>query len=91
MILERLAVLEDTIAKGREELVRLLVPVTAISEIAVLLRNGTSVRQSAEMSGLPITRIETIADGRSTLRKLGSRISGSLIVPIGYCDMETFL
>ena len=43
----------------------------AISEIAVLLRNGKSVRQSAEMSGLPITRIATIADGTINPAKVG--------------------
>ena len=43
----------------------------AISEIAVLLRNGKSVRQSAEMSGLPITRIETIANGTINPAKVG--------------------
>ena len=43
----------------------------AISEIAVLLRNGKSIRQSAEMSGLPITRIETIADGTINPDKIG--------------------
>ena len=43
----------------------------AISEIAALLRNGKSVRQSAEMSGLPITRIETIADGTINPDKVG--------------------
>ena len=42
-----------------------------ISEIAVLLRNGKSVRQSAEMNGLPITRIETIADGTINPAKVG--------------------
>ena len=44
---------------------------SAISEIAVLLRNGKSVRQSAELSGLPITRIETIADGTINPAKVG--------------------
>ena len=43
----------------------------AISEIAVLLRNGKSVRQSADMNGLPITRIETIADGTINPVKVG--------------------
>ena len=43
----------------------------AISEIAVLLRNGKSVRQSAELNGLPITRIETIADGTINPAKVG--------------------
>ena len=44
---------------------------SAISEIAVLLRNGKSVRQSSELSGLPITRIETIADGTINPAKVG--------------------
>ena len=43
----------------------------AISEIAVLLRNGKSVRQFAEAKGLPITRIETIADGTINPAKVG--------------------
>ena len=43
----------------------------AISEIAILLRNGKSVRQSAESNGLPITRIETIADGTINPAKAG--------------------
>ena len=43
----------------------------AISEIAVLLRNGKSVRQFAEVNGLPITRIETIADGTINPAKVG--------------------
>ena len=43
----------------------------AIAEIAVLLRNGKSVRQSADMNGLPITRIETIADGTINPAKVG--------------------
>ena len=43
----------------------------AISEIAVLLRNGKSVRQSPELNGLPITRIETIADGTINPAKVG--------------------
>ena len=43
----------------------------AIYEIAVLLRNGKSVRQSAELNGLPITRIETIADGTINPAKVG--------------------
>ena len=42
-----------------------------ISEIAVLLRNGKSVRQFAEAKGLPITRIETIADGTINPAKIG--------------------
>ena len=43
----------------------------AIFEIAVLLRNGKSVRQSADVNGLPITRIETIADGTINPAKVG--------------------
>ena len=44
---------------------------STISEIAVLLRNGKSVRQFAEVNGLPITRIETIADGTINPSKVG--------------------
>ena len=43
----------------------------AIFEIAVLLRNGKSVCQSADANGLPITRIETIADGTINPAKVG--------------------
>ena len=42
-----------------------------ISDIAVLLRNGKSVRQSADADGLPITRIETIADGTINPKRVG--------------------
>jgi len=45
--------------------------VKAISEITVLLRNGKSVRQSADAGSLPITRIETIADGTINPAKVG--------------------
>ena len=37
----------------------------------MLLRNGKSVRQSAQAKGLPITRIETIADGTINPAKVG--------------------
>ena len=43
----------------------------AISDIAVLLRNGRSVRQSPDAGGLPITRIETIADGTIDPARVG--------------------
>ena len=43
----------------------------SISEIAVRLRNGKSVRQSRGANGLPITRIETIADGTINSAKVG--------------------
>ena len=43
----------------------------SISDIAALLRNGKSVRQSADAGGLPITRIETIADGTINPVKVG--------------------
>ena len=36
-----------------------------------MLRNGKSVRQSDELRGLPITRIETIADGTINPAKVG--------------------
>ena len=43
----------------------------SISEISVLLRNGKSVRQAADAGGLPITRIETIANGTINPSKVG--------------------
>ncbi len=35
---------------------------SSIADIAVLLRNGKPIQQSEDAGGLPITRIETIAD-----------------------------
>lgn len=43
----------------------------AIYEICVSLRNGKSVPQSADAGGLPITRIETIADGTIDPARVG--------------------
>ncbi len=43
----------------------------SISDFAILLRNGKSVRQSANAGGLPITRIETIADWSINHQKVG--------------------
>lgn len=43
----------------------------SISDIAALLRNGKSVQQSADAGGLPITRIETIADWTINQEKVG--------------------
>ena len=43
----------------------------AVFDIAILIRNGKSVRQSADAGGLPITRIETIADGTINPVKVG--------------------
>ena len=42
-----------------------------ISDIAVMLRNGKSVKQLSEAGGLPITRIETIADWTIDQRRCG--------------------
>lgn len=42
-----------------------------ISDIAIFLRNGKSVAQSPESGGLPISRIETIADGRIDPTRVG--------------------
>lgn len=43
----------------------------ALHEIATVLRNGKSVRQSSDAGGLPITRIETIADGTINPTRVG--------------------
>ncbi|NDY96199.1 restriction endonuclease subunit S [Wenzhouxiangella limi] len=42
-----------------------------LHEIAAILRNGKSIRQSSEAGGLPITRIETISDGTINPAKVG--------------------
>ncbi len=44
---------------------------SSISDIMILLRNGKSVKQSSEAGGLPITRIETIADWVVNPAKVG--------------------
>ena len=44
---------------------------STISDISSVLRNGKSVRQSADAKGLPITRIETIAEGKINSKKVG--------------------
>jgi len=44
---------------------------TAIGDIAVLLRNGKSIKQSEDAGGFPITRIETIANGEVDPSRVG--------------------
>jgi type I restriction enzyme S subunit len=46
-------------------------PTVAIGEIACLLRNGMSIKQSPGAGGMPITRIETIAFGSVNLSRCG--------------------
>ena len=46
-------------------------PMTPISEFVTLLRNGKSIKQDPASGGLPITRIETIADGTIDSSRLG--------------------
>jgi type I restriction enzyme S subunit len=46
-------------------------PTVAIGEIACLLRNGMSIKQSPGAGGIPITRIETIASERINLSRCG--------------------
>lgn len=43
----------------------------AIGDIASLLRNGMSIKQTPDAGGLPITRIETIASGIINLSRCG--------------------
>lgn len=42
-----------------------------VSEIFEFVRNGLSVRQKLDSGGLPITRIETIADATINLKRVG--------------------
>ena len=46
-------------------------PTVAIGEIACLLRNGLSIKQTPGAEGMPITRIETIASGSINLSRCG--------------------
>ena len=46
-------------------------PTVAIGEIASLLRNGMSIKQTPDAGGIPITRIETIASGIVNLSRCG--------------------
>lgn len=45
--------------------------IATIDDIAILLRNGKSVKQSEDLGGLPITRIETIADWKVDSSRVG--------------------
>lgn len=44
---------------------------SSISEFATILRNGKSIRQSTDASGIPITRIETISNGTIDSSRVG--------------------
>jgi len=45
--------------------------VVSIADIALFIRNGKSIKQDDRLGGLPITRIETIADGTINSAKVG--------------------
>lgn len=44
---------------------------TPLSEILSLIRNGKSIKQTKDQDGLPISRIETIANGSVDFEKVG--------------------
>ena len=46
-------------------------PTVELSSIVIRIRNGLSIKQSKERRGLPITRIETIADGSIDENRVG--------------------
>jgi type I restriction enzyme S subunit len=46
-------------------------PLVSLDDISVHIRNGASIKQSSDMAGLPITRIETIANREVNLDKCG--------------------
>ncbi|MDF4305783.1 restriction endonuclease subunit S [Vibrio parahaemolyticus] len=46
-------------------------PIVTLGDVATFIRNGVSLKQSSEASGLKITRIETIADRIVNLDKCG--------------------
>ena len=45
--------------------------ITALGDIALVLRNGLSVKQAKEEDGLPVSRIETIAEGEIDPERVG--------------------
>ncbi len=45
--------------------------ITTLSEVSDFIRNGVSIKQSDDASGLPITRIETIAAKKFNFEKCG--------------------
>lgn len=46
-------------------------PMVTLESISEFIRNGASIKQEKVVSGLPITRIETIAERKVNLRKCG--------------------
>jgi len=46
-------------------------PLVSLDDVSVHIRNGASIKQSSDMAGLPITRIETIANREINLDKCG--------------------
>lgn len=46
-------------------------PMVKLGDLSEYIRNGASIKQSSDASGLPITRIETIADRTVNLEKCG--------------------
>lgn len=48
-----------------------MMPLVPLAEAFEFIRNGMSVKQSKDAGGLPITRIETISDGRIDFDRMG--------------------
>lgn len=46
-------------------------PMVTLDEVSEYVRNGASIKQSKDASGLPVTRIETIAEREVNLEKCG--------------------
>ena len=46
-------------------------PLVSLESISEFIRNGASIKQSKDAGGLPITRIETIAERKVNLEKFG--------------------
>ncbi len=46
-------------------------PLVKLEDVSTFIRNGTSIKQNPAAGGLPITRIETIADRKVNLEKCG--------------------
>jgi type I restriction enzyme, S subunit len=56
-------------------------PIVTLGDVATFIRNGVSLKQSSEASGLKITRIETIADRIVNLDKCGYADLGDIDYP----------
>ena len=70
---ERQLALLDTLVKSRfnEMFEDVKLPVIAFGDCCIHLRNGANIKQEKGASGIPITRIETLSNGKFNPDKMG--------------------